>query len=220
MPVNGGHGHVTPRADGVRARCGGPALCGECAKELAAQQPQPLETPARIGARTVAAAAALAPLGLTLIVGREEFLITDKPDDVNEHAWHCQTIEQVEEFITERWQPAVDLIAPLKPVTPDVGDKVHYISHGSPVLPDGSQAYPSVCRAAIVTEVPDGTDNPQTLGLCVLNPTGMLFNRTVPHHPGTFTGPEREASPGQPLPLVTCADLTFEGGTWHHRGGS
>lgn len=35
--MTGGHGHVTPRPDGAKARCGGPALCGECAKELAAQ---------------------------------------------------------------------------------------------------------------------------------------------------------------------------------------
>jgi hypothetical protein len=33
-----GHGHVVPRPDGARARCGGPALCSACAKELAAQQ--------------------------------------------------------------------------------------------------------------------------------------------------------------------------------------
>lgn len=32
---NRGHGHVTPRPDGVLARCGGPALCSVCARELA-----------------------------------------------------------------------------------------------------------------------------------------------------------------------------------------
>lgn len=31
-----GHGHVTPNLDGSKARCGGPALCAECAKEEAA----------------------------------------------------------------------------------------------------------------------------------------------------------------------------------------
>lgn len=30
-----GHGHVTPNPDGSKARCGGPALCGVCARELA-----------------------------------------------------------------------------------------------------------------------------------------------------------------------------------------
>ena len=29
------HGHVTPRDDGAKARCGGPAICGDCALEYA-----------------------------------------------------------------------------------------------------------------------------------------------------------------------------------------
>lgn len=29
------HGHVTPNADGSRARCGGPGMCSECSVELA-----------------------------------------------------------------------------------------------------------------------------------------------------------------------------------------
>ncbi len=33
--MNHGHGHVRPRPDGVKARCGGPALCSVCAAELA-----------------------------------------------------------------------------------------------------------------------------------------------------------------------------------------
>ncbi len=35
---NTGHGHVWPRADGMKARCGGPEMCGECAKDLAQKQ--------------------------------------------------------------------------------------------------------------------------------------------------------------------------------------
>lgn len=31
-----GHGHVRPRPDGVKARCGGPGLCAACAREAAA----------------------------------------------------------------------------------------------------------------------------------------------------------------------------------------
>lgn len=31
---NKGHGHVYPRADGVRMRCGGPGMCRECSAEL------------------------------------------------------------------------------------------------------------------------------------------------------------------------------------------
>lgn len=33
--ANSGHGHVYPRADGVKVRCGGPALCVECARDQA-----------------------------------------------------------------------------------------------------------------------------------------------------------------------------------------
>lgn len=102
---------------------------------------------------------------------------------------------------------------------PRAGDQVHYVSHGSPVRADGTQAYESQCRAAIVTEVPGGVEAPQVLGLCVLNPAGMFFDRSVPFDGGTFTGPEREARPGEPLPLITCDDLTFKGGTWHRAAG-
>jgi hypothetical protein len=35
VPSNIGHGHVFPRPDGVRARCGGPAMCRVCAADLA-----------------------------------------------------------------------------------------------------------------------------------------------------------------------------------------
>lgn len=31
--LNSGHGHVVPRPDGMKARCGGPALCPVCRKE-------------------------------------------------------------------------------------------------------------------------------------------------------------------------------------------
>ena len=35
--LNRGHGHVRPRPDGVKARCGGPALCRACQQEQAAE---------------------------------------------------------------------------------------------------------------------------------------------------------------------------------------
>lgn len=34
---NTGHGHVKPRDDGIKARCGGPNMCLVCAYELVAQ---------------------------------------------------------------------------------------------------------------------------------------------------------------------------------------
>lgn len=45
--TNVGHGHVFPRADGVKMRCGGPALCSECAADAyraraALAQPYPV----------------------------------------------------------------------------------------------------------------------------------------------------------------------------------
>lgn len=30
------HGHVIPNADGSKARCGGPSICSQCAREFAA----------------------------------------------------------------------------------------------------------------------------------------------------------------------------------------
>lgn len=33
----GSHGHVTPRPDGMKARCGGPRICSACARELASK---------------------------------------------------------------------------------------------------------------------------------------------------------------------------------------
>ena len=33
--LNTGHGHVRPRPDGMKARCGGPVLCPDCARDLA-----------------------------------------------------------------------------------------------------------------------------------------------------------------------------------------
>lgn len=34
--TNEGHGHAWKRPDGLVARCSGPALCGECARDFAA----------------------------------------------------------------------------------------------------------------------------------------------------------------------------------------
>jgi len=78
-----------------------------------------------------------------------------------------------------------------------VGRIVHYVSHGTPVRDDGSQAFPPACRAAIVTEV-DPAD-PARVGLAVLNPTGNFF------HPLANGGCEHTAVDEQPP----------TGGTWH-----
>lgn len=80
---------------------------------------------------------------------------------------------------------------------PSVGRIVHYVSYGTP----GGE-YPSVCRAAIITAVDDyqtpAEANDGThlghVSLCVLNPEGMFFNRSVLHAEGEQLG---------------------RGGTWH-----
>ena len=81
---------------------------------------------------------------------------------------------------------------------PSVGRIVHYVSHGTPVREDGTQAYPSLRRAAIITEVRYQGMDPGAgwvVGLAVLNPTGMFFNENVPqseddHRGGSWHWPE------------------------------
>lgn len=110
---------------------------------------------------------------------------------------------------------------------PTVGRVVHYVSHGSPVQPDGSQRYLPACRAATVTEVPllpgvhDSAAVP-AVSLCVLNPTGMFFDAAVPYDEGAET-PGDQACPDAarhtdgPFRYCACgwAEASLKGGTWH-----
>lgn len=82
--------------------------------------------------------------------------------------------------------------------TPSPTRMVHYVAHGTPVRDDGTQAYPSVCRAAVVTQVVDleAETDASTVGLMVINPTGMFFLPEVMQDesgqaPGTWHWPER-----------------------------
>lgn len=77
---------------------------------------------------------------------------------------------------------------------PTVGRVVHYISHGTPVRADGTQAFTPEHRAAIVTEVDAG--DPRRVGLAVLNPGGLFF------HPLAAGGSEQDES-------------ASVGGSWH-----
>jgi len=86
---------------------------------------------------------------------------------------------------------------------PSVGRIVHYVSYGTPVRPDGSQAFESQCRAAIIAEVIDvggpyvnAEDLPnEPAVLCVLNPTGLFFHDAEHDEDdragGTWHWPER-----------------------------
>jgi hypothetical protein len=57
-----------------------------------------------------------------------------------------------------------------------IGHIVHYVSYGTP-----KGEYSEACRAAMVTELHPGYDDPTTLGLAVLNPTGLFFDRNIRH---------------------------------------
>lgn len=104
---------------------------------------------------------------------------------------------------------------------PRIGETVHYVSHGTPFQADGSQAYTSRCRAAIVTEQPADPDHPAQVGLAVLNPTGNFFHRTVPYHDGNATeGAEdcpNSKSHGNPFRYCACGwvEASFAAGSWH-----
>lgn len=95
---------------------------------------------------------------------------------------------------------------------PSVGRIVHYVSHGTP----GGE-YTQECRAAIITE----TDTSDTVGLAVLNPTGVFFNRTVPYDGGGETAGATDCpnqlSHGNPFRYCACGwvEASRTGGTWH-----
>lgn len=92
--------------------------------------------------------------------------------------------------------------------TPSVGRIVHYVSHGTPLREDGTQAFPPKCRAAIITDVPDhltrepfdgcpnGAEGQWIASLAVLNPSGLFFDQGIEqdedsHGGGTWHWPER-----------------------------
>lgn len=86
---------------------------------------------------------------------------------------------------------------------PAVGLPVHYVARGSA---DGR--FPSVCRAAWVTEV-DPQDG-AVVGLFVANPSGLFFHSLgdggVAHDGGQATGGTSGA---------VCGSGIYPGGSWH-----
>jgi len=86
-------------------------------------------------------------------------------------------------------------------VRPTVARTVHYVAYGTP----GGEHPAGACRAAVVTEVVDlpapagaAPEAGVVVGLAVLNPTGLFFDRGVPwaegrrRKGGTWHWPERE----------------------------
>lgn len=85
---------------------------------------------------------------------------------------------------------------------------VHYVSFGTP----GGE-YRSECRAAVITavdEYQDSTDGGFVghVDLCVLNPTGMFFDRGCHYHEGDPASEESIAAGAPTTP-------SYRGGTWH-----
>jgi hypothetical protein len=99
---------------------------------------------------------------------------------------------------------------------PSIGRIVHYVSHGTP----GGE-YTQECRAAIITELSSDPDDPDQVGLAVLNPTGMFFNRVVRYSDGAGQNGEPDCpsvdSHGQPFRYCSCGwtEAMPVGGTWH-----
>ena len=99
---------------------------------------------------------------------------------------------------------------------PTGGRIVHYVRYGTP-----NGEYKSECRAAVVTTLADWTAGNRGVGLAVLNPDGMFFNRSVPHDEGgeTLGDPNcaQQESHGSPFRYCACGwmEATKRGGTWH-----
>lgn len=101
---------------------------------------------------------------------------------------------------------------------PSVGRIVHYVSYGR-----AGGKFPSVCRAAIVTET-DPAD-PDRIGLTAINPTGMFFHALsdggCEYNAGGETLGEPDcplkASHGSPHRYCSCGwiEAALVGGTWH-----
>lgn len=75
---------------------------------------------------------------------------------------------------------------------PSIGRIVHYRSYGTP----GGEYLPEP-RAAVITEIDEKTEHipVPSVGLCVMNPEGLFFNRNVPFAdvpaPGHWNWPPR-----------------------------
>jgi hypothetical protein len=89
---------------------------------------------------------------------------------------------------------------------------VHYVSHGTPIRSDGSQAFASVCRSAVITELAEPgspMEANHVVGLCVINPTGLFF------HPLAAGGVPFDDGHVKTYDADGPVDTVHNGGTWH-----
>lgn len=92
---------------------------------------------------------------------------------------------------------------------PSVSRIVHYVSHGSPALPDGTQEYASECRAAMVTLVHD--DELDLVALTVFGVNGVFQPQAVALDEGLA---DHQRVPGDGR-SVLCTGRAHGRGTWH-----
>jgi hypothetical protein len=118
-----------------------------------------------------------------------------KERDMSEQAGHRNRSAESGQYVTDdeaAAHPATTVTEKVTKQVVSVGRSVHYRSYGTP---DGE--YGSVCRAAIVTEVPGQAPADANLyvSLAVLNPTGLFFDQNIPYSTslrgGTWHWPER-----------------------------
>lgn len=83
---NVGHGHVYPRPDGVKARCGGPAICHVCAIDLA---------------RKNIAESAVAPPAADTIAKPQGFLASNLVTRLREFDWFGPPRKGADELLNE-----------------------------------------------------------------------------------------------------------------------
>lgn len=103
---------------------------------------------------------------------------------------------------------------------PSIGRVVHYVSHGTPVRADGSQAFTAQCRAAIITEVGENG----VIGLAAINPTGFFFHSIADGGSAYHDGAETPGDPDCPNTAFhgthrycSCGwiEAQYKGGTYH-----
>lgn len=103
---------------------------------------------------------------------------------------------------------------------PQIGDRVHYVTDRT------ARDRPACCAATILGlgQVEVNEQNPdgdgiyrQTANLIVMpNETGHItWEHGILFVPGTYSAGERTFVPGEPMPVITCDDLSFAPGTWH-----